>query len=369
MNTIKQILLILVFLSFSAAFSEEKAISESKETPVTETRTKTITKSQTDAIDESQEKATTEPPAEATTNTQTKARSQTEAGAVCLDQDCLSNEGALQQLLETTSDQMCKAMQSKPECKGVDKDHLKGCLSSSALAKIGRGVFECVVGAYTGLGMFFVSMYKGIKGIFSDEDDEDPGVKAYLHAEFESNSQDSGAAMASLETAGSMVGLIYNAMADVYSCLNGVGLSKKICQFVGNAPFSGMAGLFAGSVAAGGIATLASLGPMGLGFGVGLAGAGITYKLTENKLLTGGVALGGGVLTGLFSVKAGEAIMKGSRFLFKPAAYAGGVLGATVGAAVTHDLAVQKRIKERMKIKIEEFKKQEEDQTTAETIN
>ena len=302
--------------------------------------------------------------------------SQTEAGSVCLNQDCLSTEGILQQLQETTSDQMCKAMQSKPECKGVDKDHLRGCPpSSSTLAKIGEGALQCVIGLYDGIETFFVSMYNGIKGIFSDEDDEDPGLKAYLHAEFESNSQGFGAIVASLGTAGSAIGLLYNAMADVYSCLNGVGLAKKICQFVSNAPLSGFTGALAGGTL--GLGAMISGGMFGssastiLGAGTGLGFAVATYDKSNEKtpVVTGAAMMLGIILGASWGTVGKVDFKKAVKATVKPMALAGAALGATVGTAVTHDLAVQERIKERMKIKIEEFKKQEESQTTVETAN
>ena len=292
--------------------------------------------------------------------------SNTEAGALCVDDKCPAANTPLQALGETANDQMCKSMKSKPECKGVEEKFIKGCVDVSGVSNqasaAGKTGGQCAVGLYDGAANWLISMHKGIKGMFSDDDD--PGLKAYLHAEFESASQDSGVMQASLDTTGAVVKLIYDATADVYSCLNPVGLTRKICQLVGNAPFSAITGLMAGMAGLTAVAYVpmtgallgAFLGSFGLAMGV--------YNATDNDMvLAGGTALAGGLAGGALFVKlSGGLAALGSAAFSTPMAIAGTAPGAIASAAVTHDLDVQERIKERMKTAIEEFKKQEESQ-------
>ncbi len=281
-------------------------------------------------------------------------KSKTEAGAPCLDQNCPSIEGSLQTLQETTSDQMCKATQSKPECKGIKKDHLKGCSSSNIAVTAGKGALQCVLGVFTGILMFLTSTYKGIKSVFSD--DEDPGMKAYLHAEFESASQDSGTVSASLETTKAFFGLLFSSMGDVYSCLNPIGLSKKMCAFITT---GGIIGIFAGTAVAAHTPTI--------GVGTIMLGTGLAVGYGFGKVFDPDLSGSAGFLASLVSIrfainKKGKMIklLKANSALGKPLGLTIGVLLGTAGGAAAHDKQVQERIKEKIKIKIREFEEQEE---------
>ena len=310
-----------------------------------------------------------------------EANSSTEAGAVCLTQDCPSN-GVLQKVqdIEDTVLQadfnslLCEFTSKQPECKGIDKNEIKGCLKPgsggvvSALRGTGKGALQCVVGFYEGMVHFFTSTYKWIKGLFSD--DEDPGLRTYLHAEFESASQDSGTTMSALKTAGSVLELLYGSMAEVYSCLNPIGVTKKVCQFIGNAPFSAMAGVAAGAVGTLLSATAIILSPVlpttGIAYG--------TYKASKSLGANTELAVSASMSTGIVSALATmgylqvggapayvKAIGAVGRATTGPAvAITSSVLGiATIGPA-SHDKAVQERIKEKLKARVQEFKEQEE---------
>ncbi|MDE0151066.1 MAG: hypothetical protein OXK80_01025 [Bdellovibrionales bacterium] len=302
-----------------------------------------------------------------------KVSSDTEAGAVCLTQDCPSTESSLQTLQNTASDQLCSATKEKPECKGIEEKLLKGCLhqSSAVARKIDRN-FECVTGLGQGVVDSVITLYQWIKESLpdgeSDKSLEDPGLKAYLHAEFESASQDSGTTMAVLETTGSIFELLWDATGDVYSCLNPIGVIKKVCQFIGSVPVTGIAGGAAGPLLMVIAGVILPLLPAGAGVATG-------YQIFKETADSGGtatfpvVAKGAGAMA-VGTMASGLAIKfmstnKGiisSYTMFKTAMIAGAVLGVTAGSMATHDKNVKNRIRERIKNRVQEFKEQEESQ-------
>ena len=287
-------------------------------------------------------------------------KSKTEAGAPCLDQNCPSIEGSLQTLQETTSDQMCKATQSKPECKGIKKDHLKGCASSrGALSAVPDGALACTMGVFKGIAELLTSVAKGIKSIFSD--DEDPGMKAYLHAEYESayegarleSRYGSGKITAPLSAVKSLFELLYSSMGDVYSCLNSVGLSQKMCAFFSTGVLA-TAGL--GASVSLPLAGLAAAGAAGLGpAALAASGIALAFIIFHNDPFSAvvGASFFGAAGSALGELFAPVYLL--AALAAKPAAVVGGVIGATAGSAALHDEQVKKRIMEKMKIKIREL--------------
>lgn len=301
--------------------------------------------------------------------------SATEAGAVCLTQDCPSTGTSLQTLQNTASDQLCSATKEKPECKGIEEKLLKGCLhQSSSVARKIDGNIECVTGLGQGVVDSITTLYQWIKESLPDgernESLEDPGLKAYLHAEFESASQDSGTTMAVLETTGSIFELLWDATGDVYSCLNPIGVIKKVCQFIGSVPVTGLAGGAAGSM-------LTLIAEVSLPLLPAVAGVATGYQIFKEAADSGAPPTFPVVAKGSIAIVTGTigsgltlnflTTNKSVNRIFGRSLYAttiaGAVLGATVGSVAVHDKNVTNRIKERIKNRVQEFKEQEESQT------
>lgn len=302
-----------------------------------------------------------------------KEASATEAGAICLSQNCPSTEGSLQTLQKITSAQLCEAMKKKPECKGIAKEEeklIKGCQTplppSSDMIDttelIGEGVLQCGFGMLKGVGDTFVTLYEWITGMLPDDGDsslEDPGLKAYLHAEFEDASQDSGTVMAALETTGSIAELLYDSMADVYSCLNPMGVTKKICQLITSMPITGIVGGSTGLVVSIGVTAAPQLIPVAAGIAAGYQ----VYKNTDNmSLATIPIIIGAVASTGMHrhQLMNKKPMGKLAGRAITATILTGAALGMSAGSMATHDKVVTKRIKERIKNRVQEFKEKEE---------
>ena len=161
----------------------------------------------------------------------TQEDSLTEAG-ICADpNDCTPNS-QIQTLKGTIDEQLCQATQNKSECKEIDKGFLKGCDSSGVLAKLGEGGLQCGVGVIRGVRDLLAFYYDLMVKELGFKSKEDPGLKAFLHAEFEDASQDFGNILASTQVMAVTTSLMIDAIGDVYSCLNGVGVAKKVCQYI-----------------------------------------------------------------------------------------------------------------------------------------
>lgn len=305
--------------------------------------------------------------------------SATEAGAPCIDQNCAVGSTPFIALQETANDQLCKSMQKKPECKGIDKELLKGCLPPDS-EELKNKASMCGLGLVKGVEDTLGTIGAWVSKIFQDEvksSPEDPGLKAYLHAEFEDASQDSGAVMAALETAGAIAELLYDSMAEVYSCLNPIGITKKVCQFIASIPITGLAGATAASapiLAGGTVLTLITNPIAGL-----IAGSAIGF-ITAEKLGMGISDLQGSenfhqkalatsaivallATAGFFGLPALEPVVAKTFIPLSFAAMkAGALAGATVGSMAVHDENVTNRIEENIKQRVLEFKAQQENQ-------
>ena len=317
MNAIKQIFLILVFLSFSEAFSEEKAISESKE------------------------KSTTEPPAEAT--------DQTEAGAVCLDQNCVTAPPAISSLKNIVDEQLCQSMKQNPECEGIDEDELKGCQEDISKLSEGKKILvggiektlQCGIGLGKGVAEVAISLYDLVAGLFSS--DEDPGLKAYLHAEFETHSQNNDGIDAAVMTAGSIVDLTAEALSDSYSCLNSTAVFKKNCQ------------IFSTIVT---IATPLSVTMTVIPTSLIAGTVGLTGSVASASILTGYLQAINedspklNLAVGFFALSAASITAGTSTTILALAPVAG------AGVLLMHDSKVRTRIKEKIKARVQEFEEQ-----------
>ncbi len=278
--------------------------------------------------------------------------SDTEAGSPCTTQNCpqktpLSSNLGERDLIEfSTDDLLCKKMQKRPECKGEKKEFLKGCSSDEVF----DGIKGCGLGMFDGLLDYLVSTYKLTKEFLVDK--ENSTIKSYFHAEFENASQDAGTFEASIEAVRPVLQLYFDALRDVNSCLNDVGLVNMACHYVIGVPLVGMTTAVLARVRGAAAFTMFLTGAGFIGYQIGSE---ITELMTddEDSRIAGGVAgtaLGVGLIFSKYGAPLRNKLSKFGRIFTTPVT----VIGSMTVLLTGSDKRVRERVKQRMIDKIKE---------------